>query len=382
MKILHTADWHLGKLVHQLHMTEDQAYVLNRIRALIIEEQPDVIIIAGDLYDRAVPPKEAVELLNNTLTEMIFDLGIPVLAITGNHDSSDRLHFGSEMFRRQQLYLQTHIEGCTTPVTLQDEFGSVHFYLIPYMEPADARRAFEDDAIVTHHQAMEAVLTNIQATMNEQDRHVLIGHAFLAGGMESESEERLSMVGGTPYIDVDLFSAFDYVALGHLHQPQRVKHEHIRYAGSILKYSFSEANHKKSVTMVTLNGSGIDRIEQHPLSPKRDMIVKEGYLQEFLEGEDAGSEDYVHIKLLDEGQLLDPMGKLRKVYPNALSLERVGFLGNTTDTVRHIQERKKMSHLDLFQSFYENVKGKEMDENRREYIAEVIQSLMKEERDQ
>lgn len=380
---MHTADWHLGKLVHQLHMTEDQQYILEQMKQLIKQESPDAIIIAGDLYDRAVPPKEAVELFNQTLTSIIYDLNIPVLAISGNHDSPDRLNFGSEMFRRQQFYLQTHLQDAWKPVTLQDEFGAVHFYLIPYMEPADARIALADESIQSHQEAMEAVIHRINQTMDKSARHILVAHAFLAGGMDCDSEERLSMIGGTPYIDAELFAGFDYVALGHLHQPQKVKHDHIRYAGSLLKYSFSEANHHKGVCLIHLDKNGVESIEKKQLIPKRDMRVKEGYLKELLETEEEGMEDYLHIRLLDEGQLLDPMGKLRKVFPNVLSLERVGFLGEyKQQQLQKLQDRKQMSHLDLFRSFYEAVKGVELDETRKSYVDQVIHELIQEERNQ
>lgn len=381
MKIIHTADWHLGKLVHQLHMTEDQSYILDEFIKLVEDEQPDAVIIAGDLYDRAVPPKEAVELLNHTLTKLTFDLKVPVLAITGNHDSPDRLNFGSQLFKRQQLFLQARIEGALDPVTLTDEHGDVHFYLIPYIEPADVRAYLQDDSIQTHHEAMEAVVQQIESKMNANERHILVGHAFLAGGMESESEERLTMLGGTPYIDASLFSSFSYVALGHLHQPQKVKEETIRYSGSLLKYSFSEARHKKGVTIINLDENGVALIRQERLFPRHDMRIKEGYLNDLLEEEDEAWDDYLHIRLLDEGQLMDPMGKLRKVYPNVLSLERVGLLGQQSNQkMKSVQEKQQMTHLELFSAFYEQIKGKELDDSRQNYVSQVIQQLMEEER--
>ncbi|KGX85257.1 exonuclease SbcCD subunit D [Pontibacillus marinus] len=383
MKILHTADWHLGKLVHQLHMTQDQSYILDEFIRIVKEEKPDAVIIAGDLYDRAVPPKEAVELLNETLMKLIYDIKVPVLAITGNHDSPDRLNFGSTMFRKQQFYLQAKLDGALEPVTLQDEHGDVHFYLIPYIEPADARAYFEDESIQTHHDAMSAIVERIENDNQADERQVLIAHAFMAGGMESESEERLTMLGGTPYIDAGLFSAFSYVALGHLHQPQRVTDDKIRYAGSLLKYSFSEANHKKGVTLVELDENGVSNIREEKLTPKHDMRIKEGYLNDLLEENDGHSEDYLHIKLLDDGQLMDPMGKLRKVYPNVLSLERVGFLGQHIQNQRStVKERQQMSHEELFESFYKEVKGKDLDNQRKKYVSETIQNVLAEERGQ
>lgn len=383
MKILHTADWHLGKLVHQLHMTEDQSYILEEFIRIVKEEKPDAIIIAGDLYDRAVPPKEAVDLLNETLMTFIYDIKVPVLAITGNHDSPDRLNFGSTMFKKQSFYLQAKLEGALDPVTLQDEHGNVHFYLIPYIEPADARAYFEDDTIQTHHEAMKAIVETIENDSYADERQVLVAHAFMAGGMESESEERLTMLGGTPYIDAGLFSSFSYVALGHLHQPQRVMNDKIRYAGSLLKYSFSEATHKKGTTVVEFNESGVTTIREVKLEPKRDMRIKEGYLHELLEEQDDRPDDYLHIKLLDDGQLMDPMGKLRKIYPNVLSLERVGLLGQHLQQQQtSVKERQQMSHEELFESFYKTVKGKELDTKRKEYVRDTIETIISDEREQ
>lgn len=383
MKIIHTADWHLGKLVHQLHMTEDQEYILDQFIEIVKNEKPDAVIIAGDLYDRAVPPKEAVDLLNRTLITLIFDLNIPVLAISGNHDSPDRLNFGSQLFKRQQFYLQARLEDAFTPVRLSDEYGEVNFHLIPYVEPADVRKVLEDDTIETHQQAMKAIIDHITEDQQQGERHIFVGHAFLAGGMESESEERLSMLGGAPYIQAELFRDFSYVALGHLHQPQRVQDESIRYSGSILKYSFSEARHKKGVTVVELDHDGVSSIRQEPLVPKRDMRVKEGYLHDLLDEHEEGMEDYLHIKLLDEGQILDPMGKLRKKYPNVLSLERVGLIGKAhTDQLSNVQERKQMSHMELFESFYKEVKGSEMDHQRKEAISTIINEIQEQERNQ
>ncbi|SDL68484.1 exonuclease SbcCD subunit D [Sediminibacillus halophilus] len=382
MKILHTADWHLGKIVNSVHMTEDQAYMLDRMIEMIRAEKPDVVIIAGDLYDRSVPPKEAVELLNRVLTTIVTELKIPVLAVSGNHDSPDRLDFGSSIFRSQQLFIETKLKGGLDPVTLYDEHGPIHFHLIPYMEPADARAYFQDDSIQSHQKAMEAVITHIEKRHDMEERHVFIGHAFLAGGMESESEERLSMIGGSPYIDAGLFKNFSYVALGHLHQPQRVTDDNIRYSGSLLKYSFSEANQKKSVTLLEIDKDGVVDRQYLPLTPRRDMRVVEGYFDELLEGsKEFPEEDYLHIRLLDDGQLVDPMGKLRKRYPNILRLERQVLNSQMQlNDLNKIREKQKMSHTELFETFYKEMKGEAIPESRREQMNQVVQLLMDQER--
>ncbi|MCA0970413.1 exonuclease SbcCD subunit D [Halobacillus litoralis] len=382
MKILHTADWHLGKIVHNVHMTDDQREMLDDFVELVKQEEPDAVIIAGDLYDRSIPPKQAVELLNDTLTVLVNDLNVPVLAVSGNHDSPDRLQFGSEMFKRQGLFLDSKLKKEREPVTLHDDHGPVHFHLIPYLEPAEVAYVFEDPSIKTHQQAAERIVADIKERFSMDERHVWIGHAFLAGGMESESEERLSMIGGSPYVEAGMYHDFTYVALGHLHQPQRVTKDTIRYSGSLLKYSFSEANHRKSVTIIELDGNGVSSIDQRPLVPKRDFEVIEGYFEELLDGQAASNpENYLHVRLLDDGQLLDPMGKLRKAYPNVLHLERVQKNAKTDfQQLEKVKERQKRSPEELFMSFYEDMKGESIPENRRELVQKAIQSLQDEER--
>ncbi|WP_077621793.1 exonuclease SbcCD subunit D [Sediminibacillus massiliensis] len=380
MKILHTADWHLGKIVNSVHMTEDQRHILNELVALVEKLKPDVIVIAGDLYDRSIPPKEAVELLNDIFTKLIIDYEIPVLAISGNHDSPDRLDFGSRLFRSQQLYLETKLKEALTPITLFDEEGPVHFHLIPYLEPADVRSFFQDDSIQSHQSAMEAIVKHIESQNNMDERHVFVGHAFLAGGMESESEERLSMIGGSPYVDAALLQSFSYVALGHLHQPQRITSERIRYSGSILKYSFSEANHNKSIALVDIDKDGSYDISLHPLHPKRDLRIIEGFFEDLINNEPT--EDYLHVRLLDDGQLVDPMGKLRKVYPNILRLERKVLSSKMQlSDLKKIKEKQKMSHSELFEAFYQEMKGEIIPENRKRQLQEVVQLLVDQERD-
>ncbi|WP_281658057.1 exonuclease SbcCD subunit D [Halobacillus sp. Cin3] len=384
MKFLHTADWHLGKIVNYVHMTDDQRYMLERFIDIVKEKEPDCIIIAGDLYDRSIPPKEAVELLNDTLTTLVNDLQIPVLAISGNHDSPDRLQFGSEMFRRQGLFLDSKLKKDREPVTLYDDHGPVHFHLIPYLEPAEAAKVFDDDSIKSHHQAAEKIINDIEHRFDSEERHVWIGHSFLAGGMESESEERLSMIGGSPYVDASLFTNFAYTALGHLHQPQRVTREYIRYSGSLLKYSFSEASHNKSVSLVHMDEDGTCEIEKIPLHPLRDFKVIEGYFEDLLSGEAVSNqEDYLHVRLLDDGQLLDPMGKLRQVYPNILHLERKRSMSNPEmDDLEHVKKRQTLSHSELFASFYEDIKGDPLPEKRKDMIEQAVHALKKKEREQ
>ncbi|MCP3030755.1 exonuclease SbcCD subunit D [Halobacillus sp. A1] len=382
MRILHTADWHLGKIVNNVYMTDDQAYILDQFIDIVKDTQPDAVVIAGDLYDRSIPPKQAVDLLNKTLTKLINDLQIPVLAISGNHDSPDRLEFGAQLFRKQGFYLDTKLSSNYEPVTFEDEYGPVHFHLIPYVEPAEVAYMLKDDSIKSHQQAAERLIDFIMEKYDRNERHIWVGHAFIAGGMESESEERLSMIGGSPYVDASLFEDFSYVALGHLHQAQRIKREAVRYSGSILKYSFSEVNHNKSVTLVELKDRDGFTFEQIPLLPKRDFEVVEGYFDDLMSGGSAKSdENYLHIRLLDDGQILDPMGKLRKVYPNILHLERASFTAsNQKEKVQQLQSRQKLSPLELFSAFYEDIKGDELPEQRKQLIQTAIEDVRAAER--
>ncbi|WP_018933781.1 exonuclease SbcCD subunit D [Gracilibacillus lacisalsi] len=382
MKILHTADWHLGKIVHGLHMTEDQGKVLQHLIEIIEAEKPDVIIIAGDLYDRAVPPREAVDLLNSFFTTVSVEMEIPIVAISGNHDSPDRLGFGASLFRSKQLYLATSMEDVFQPIHFNDGQHDVYFHLVPYIEPEQVKHYFQDDSIATHQEAMERIVREIEVQMTDQAQHILVGHAFVAGGMESESEERLTMIGGTPYIDASIFKSFDYIALGHLHQPQKIKSDFIRYSGSIMKYSFSEANHKKSVAILELNGTE-KTVYTIPLNAPKDLRIVEGYFEELLAEKVAkATEDYLQIRLLDDGQIIDPVTKLRKLFPNILRLERKQHVVHQSlKEIQSIKEKQKMTHEQLFASFYKEIKGSELSAERAKYVQDVIQKVMVEERE-
>lgn len=382
MRILHTADWHLGKIVHGLHMTEDQREILNQFIDIIIREKPNVIVIAGDIYDRAVPPKEAVELLNDMLNKICVELNIPIVAVSGNHDSVDRLGFGTTLFRSQQLYLTTTIEQALQPVTFTNEKEKVCFHLIPYLEPEQVKHYFEDNTIQTHQDAMERLIQQIEENIDKHAVNIFVGHAFIAGGMESDSEERLTMIGGSPYIDAALFKSFDYVALGHLHQAQQITNEFIRYSGSLLKYSFSEAKHMKSVVLLDIEDAH-KSVKKIPLKPKKDMRIIEGYFQDLLDGTtEPPTEDYVQIKLLDDGQIIDPVSKLRKLFPNILHLERKHQLSHQSlKEIKMMKQKQEMTHEQLFSSFYQEIKGEALPEERATYVQEVIQEVMTEERE-
>jgi len=379
MKFFHTADWHLGKLVQGVYMTEDQEYILNQFIEAIKEEKPDAVIIAGDLYDRAVPPTEAVHLLDQVLDEIVLDLKIPVLAIAGNHDSPGRLNFGSKMMRENGFYITGELPKKLEPVVLSDEHGEVHFHLVPYTDPSTVRNVFEDEDIRTHHDAADKIVQQIKGNMDEDARHVYVGHAFVTpyGEQEentSDSERPLS-IGGAEYVGADIFSSFHYTALGHLHQAHRVLSENICYSGSILKYSISEEHHQKGYYIVEIDAQGNVTTEKRLLTPIRDMRTVESTMKDLLTY--PINEDYVFVKLLDETPVLSPMEKVRSVYPNAMHVERKVITSSATAKTTEAKARSQMSDLDLFKSFYEEVTGASATEETENLFKKVLDEQLK-----
>ncbi|WP_085992640.1 exonuclease SbcCD subunit D [Oceanobacillus senegalensis] len=381
MKFFHTADWHLGKLVQGVYMTEDQRYVLDQFIQAIEEEKPDAVIIAGDLYDRAVPPTEAVHLLDEVLETIVLKLHTPVLAVAGNHDSPSRLNFGSKIMREKGFHIIGNFTKELKPVVLPDEHGEVHFHLVPYCDPSVVRTVLEDDEIRSHDDAQEKILERIKRNMDPNSRHVYIGHAFVTpfGEKEentSESERPLS-IGGAEYVNAQHFNAFHYTALGHLHQAHFVQNETIRYSGSILKYSISEERHQKGFHVVEMDALGNVSIEKRLFAPRRDIRTVEATMEGLLRH--PVNEDYVFVKLLDETPVLSPMEKVRSVYPNAMHVERK----NVNRTFLHENEaqkenRSKLSDFELFKAFYKEVKGNEPNEDTENLFKEALNEILQE----
>ncbi|TKC18783.1 exonuclease SbcCD subunit D [Robertmurraya kyonggiensis] len=378
MKFIHTADWHLGKLVHGIYMTEDQREVLNQFVKLVEEEKPDAVVIAGDLYDRSVPPTDAVELLDEILYKINVELKTPIVAIAGNHDSAERLSFGSSWYRNSHFYLTGKIQNDFQPVRL----NGVNFYLVPYAEPGMVRQLLKDDSIHSHQEAMKAVIGKIEENLNPNEPNVFVGHAFVLGGNTSDSERTLS-VGGSGCVSHDLFAPFSYTALGHLHSPDAIKHDKIFYSGSLLKYSFSEAKQRKSVSIVEMNDDGTFQVRYHSLTPKQDMRELGGHLEELLDPsfyEKEKVDDYLKITLHDEGALIDPINKLRQVYPNVLHLERKIFLTDMEKKQNYsVQREEKKSEIDLFEQFYQEMTTAEFTEEKKAVVADVIEKVLVEE---
>lgn len=382
MKIFHTADWHLGKLVQGVYMTEDQHYILQQFMQAIDEEKPDVILIAGDLYDRSMPPVEAVNLLNDTFAEIVLEKKIPVLAIAGNHDSAGRLNFGSRLMRESGLHMAGQFAKEHTPIVLSDEFGDVHFHLVPFAEPAAVRTILGDDTIQSHQDAMQKIIQHIEETLDVTKRNVFLGHAFVTKyGKEEENtsdSERPLSIGGTECVDAALFKHFNYTALGHLHKAHFVLNETIRYAGSPLKYSLSEHLHEKGFLIVELDAKGQVTIEKRKLIPRRNLRVVEGLMDELLKL--PPSEDYVFVRLTDDTPVTSPMERIRTVFPNALHIERKAA---HTDLPHEIQaiETEKVEDIDLFRSFYKDMVGKQPDSETERLFTDIIQELLDEERE-
>lgn len=383
MKFFHTADWHLGKLVQNVSMTEDQEYVLEQLMRDIELEKPDALIIAGDLYDRAVPPPEAVRLLDRTLKRIVLDLQTPVLAIAGNHDSPSRLNFGSGLMKAAGLHIAGELTWPLAPVILEDAHGPVHFHLIPFADPSTVRLVLGDEGIRTHDDAMRGITGKIREQADTGARHVLVAHAFVTPGGEarpgtSDSERPLA-IGGAEHVSAAHLAPFQYAALGHLHQAHYVEHGHIRYAGSPLKYSISEEKHDKGYLVVELDGDGTVRTEKRPLVPRRDMRTVEGYIADIERHEK--SEDYIFARLLDEHPVMYPMERIRAVYPNAMHVERVAAFSGLAgeDGIGTSGSKAGMDMLSLFRAFYQEARGAAASEETERLFRRVLQEIEAEE---
>ena len=378
MKFFHTADWHLGKLVQGVYMTEEQRFILNQFIAAIKKEKPDAIVIAGDLYDRAVPPTDAVALLDEVLEKIVMDMKIPVIAIAGNHDSPGRLHFGSSLMQKNGYFIAGQVSKEIEPVVLQDEFGEVHFHLVPFADPSVIKHHHADETISNHQDAMKKITEGIYEKMDDKARHVFVGHAFVTPHGESEENtsdsERPIAIGGAEYVSANLFEQFHYTALGHLHQAHYVSNETVRYAGSPLKYSISEEHHNKGFFIVELDGEGNVAVEKRELIPNRDMRTVEGTIDEIQQH--PISEDYVFVKLLDETPVLFPMEKIRSVYPNAMHVERKMLKPAMSIDRETKTERGKQDDIQLFNGFYKEMMGETVDEETKNLFEEVLYEVM------
>ncbi len=381
MKIIHTGDWHIGKIVNEFHMTLDQEYILEQFIEMVRQEKPDAVVIAGDIYDRSVAPVDAVELLDRVFTKIVIDLKTPILAVAGNHDSPERLGFGCQILRNKGLYIEGIFKKELLKVVISDEYGPVNFYLLPYADPAFVRDVYDDGNIHSHDDAFKAVMERISLQINGEERNVLITHGFVRGieDIELSDSERPLSIGGTDYIDVEHFKGFHYTALGHLHGPQKVGNEKIRYSGSLMKYSFSEVKQKKGITIVNIDNRGNVTTELRTFVPVRDMREIKGQLNKLLDPavyKNTNIDDYINVILTDEGELIDPIGKLRAVYKNIMQITRENRQGEGKRTKTEFgSDYRNKSKIDLFKDFYKHITDVELGEDKLGIIQETIAEI-------
>ena len=382
MRFIHTADWHLGRLFYGNHLTGDQAHALNQVVDLCQEHRPDVLIVAGDIYDRAVPPPEAVELLDDVLCRLVLDVKVPVVLIAGNHDSPGRLHFAARLLSSQGLHVRGTLSSDVSPIVFHDGHGPIHIYALPYSEPSVVQQTLKSEDDFDHHSAMAALTRHCRENHPSGCRSILVAHAFVTGGQVSESERPLS-IGGAGTVDASCFEGFHYVALGHLHRPQQIKCSGtpVHYSGSLLKYSFDEADHVKSVALVDMDGDGKCRIQAIPIRPRRDVRRVTARFADLLASkrDGDGHDDYLEITLLDEGPIVNPMNRLREVFPNSAQLRRASEDCETKTSASRLAHENQ-SELELFRTFYAHVAGKTLEDGHEQVLKGVIDAMRQAER--
>lgn len=373
MKLIHLSDLHIGKRVNEFSMLEDQKYILKVILNIIDDEKPDGILIAGDVYDKSVPSAEAVQLLDDFLCRLA-ERKLPTFIISGNHDSAERLSFGSRLMNISGIHLSPVYNGKVEPLTLTDEYGRVNIYMLPFIKPVNVRRFFPDSEIESYTDAIRVAVDSMNVDRNE--RNIIITHQFVTGASRSESEE--ISVGGSDNVDAAAFDAFDYVALGHIHGPQKIGREAVRYCGTPLKYSFSEANHKKSVTIVEMREKGRTEIRTAALVPLRDLREIKGRYEEIVlkeSYEGTSTDDYMHITLTDEEDIPDVMNRLRVIYPNIMKLDYDNKRTRSNQSVGMAEDIEKKTPLELFSEFYQDRNGQPMSKEQTAFMQSLIEEI-------
>ena len=375
MKLFHLSDLHIGKRVNEFSMIEDQKYILKRILDLAEEEKPDGIILAGDIYDKQIPSAEAVQVFDEFITRLA-GRAIPVFIISGNHDSAERLAFGGRLLNSRGIYLSPVYDGSVTKIPLKDQYGTVWIHLLPFIRPSTVRHVFENEAdLVTDVQtAAETVIRHMEIDL--KDRNILVAHQFVTGASRCESED--VQVGGLDNIDAAVFTPFDYTALGHIHSPQNVGIDRVRYCGTPLKYSFSEVDQEKSITVVELEKKGTVRTSLLPLKPLRDMRKLRGTYLELTDRSfyrDMNREDYIQVTLTDEDDVPDGLLKLRVIYPNIMQLLYDNQRTKTTQEVDAAQAVEKKTEIELFYEFYELQNNQPMTKQQKDFAEQLIREI-------
>lgn len=376
MKFLHLSDLHLGKNLNGFSLYQDQAYILNQVVQIAQNEQIEAVIIAGDIFDKSVPNSQAIQLFDEFLTSWA-ELNLPVFIISGNHDNAQRVAFGANLFKQNNIFISPVYNGNISPITLEDNFGKINFYLLPFLKPTTVRNFFPDEEITSYNQAIEVALKNI--SLNTNERNILIAHQFVTGAYICDSED--IVVGGIDNIDANLFQDFDYVALGHLHTPQTVLRESIRYCGTLLKYSFSEINQEKSLTIVDFFTKNDINIKTIPLSPLHDMRkLKGSYADLTLKSnyEHTNTTDYLTIILTDEEDIPDAINRLRSIYPNIMQLSYENTRTNTAKQLANIDIHNLKSPLTLFKEFYTQQNNQDLNTEQNAILEELIHDIWEE----
>ena len=373
MKFIHLSDLHLGKRVNEFSMIEDQKYILLQTINIIDDEKPDAVIIAGDIYDKSIPSEEAMLLFDDFLLRLS-KRNISVFVISGNHDSSVRLSDHSKLVVNQGIYLSPVYDGTLKPVSMEDEYGEINVYMLPFIKPVVVKQYFGDEEILSYTDAVRVAIKHMNVDCNK--RNVLVAHQFVLGATTCESEEHI--VGGLDSVSSDVFDCFDYVALGHIHGKQYIGRETVRYCGTLLKYSFSEKNHVKSVTVVDIKEKGNIEVREVMLTPRRDLREIKGSYEDITNRknyEGTNVDDYVHIVLTDEEDVIDAIGKLRTIYPNIMKLSYDNKRTRENNVLTEAGAIEEKSPLELFEDFYSMQNNVSMSPWQTDYVKELIEEI-------
>ncbi|EJY94750.1 exonuclease SbcCD subunit D [Staphylococcus arlettae] len=371
MKIIHTADWHLGRILNGKSLLEDQAYILDEFVAAMQKEKPDVIVIAGDVYDTSYPSKAAIMLFEETINQLNLHMQIPMIVTNGNHDGKERLNYGAKWFEKSQMYIRTELATMATPINI----GNVNFYCLPFATISEVQAFFDDKTITTHQAATQSCITYMAENLDTSQFNVLIGHMTVQGGTRSDSERPIS-IGTVESVEQDVFAPFNYVMLGHLHHPFSIDSEFIHYSGSLLQYSFSEVNQPKGYRMLL-----IDEMEQQqlfiPLEPKRQLEVVEGDYEAAIQENIPlkNKENYIHFKLKNMTHVTDPMMHLKQIYPNTLSLTNVSFNFETA-SVENNTELRELNDSEIINNFYQSMTDSTLSELQHKKIVQLLNDLL------
>ena len=373
MILAHISDLHLGKSLHNFSMLDDQEYILNHIIEKLVEKKVDVLLIAGDVYDKNVAPEGGIKVFRKFLNDLVEEK-IKVMIISGNHDSAERLTFGGEFMNEKGIYFSKVYDGNIEPVVLQDEYGSVCFYLLPFIKPSIVQHYFAEENIESYEDAVSLAVTKMN--VNPSERNVIVAHQNILSAERCESEENI--VGGLDAVSDKVFKDFDYTALGHIHRQQEIGKSKVMFSGSPLKYSLSELNHQKVMPVISLNEKGCKEIELVPLVPKRDLRQISGTFDEIMKKSKEDpycKEDFIDIVLRDEDEVLDAISTLRTVYPNVLKISYDNKATKASENVEKIDGIDEKKPFEIFEAFYNSRRGAEMDASQREYIQSLIEKI-------